>query len=84
MDGELNFLASSEQQLKEQRQKAISGLQRALILMSAKAAPDWIEANGERFRRLVKRRPEFLDRFNTEDGEAVAQEVRDLMFIEED
>ena len=71
---------SPEQQLIESRQRAISGLQRALILMSEKTAREWIEAYGERFRRLVERRPEFLDRFMSEDSEAIAQEVRDLMF----
>lgn len=82
MEGEQGFYNTEEQNRREGQQRAINGLQRALILMSDKPAVQWIEDNGERFRRLVERRPEFLDRFE-EDGEAVAQEVRDLMFSEE-
>lgn len=82
MEGEQGFYNTEEQNRRERQQRAINGLQRALILMSDKSAREWIEDNGERFRHLVERRPEFLDRFEDE-GEAAAQEVRDLMFGEE-
>lgn len=83
MEGEQGFYNTEEQGRRERQQQAINGLQRALILMSDKPAREWIEANGARFRRLIERRPEFLDRFE-EEGEAAAQEVKDLMFSEED
>lgn len=83
MEGEQGFYNTEEQGRRERQQRAISGLQRALILMSDKPAREWIETNGARFRRLIERRPEFLDRFE-EEGEVAAQEVRDLMFDEEE
>lgn len=83
MEGYSFFENSEIETQAADRQRAVSGLQRDLVRMSNLAAADWIERNADRFRRLIDRRPEILDHYR-EEPDLTAQQVRDLMFVEED